>query len=220
MSIITATVENGVIRLPEGVELPDGTRVRIEPELEGVTANDADQSLPTLAERLEPFIGIGTDLPPDLALNHDHCLHGAPKQQPLKRLFADAFFFFALWSRDEFFHSRVSAFAREYRGTLVTTRWVLMEVADGRPGAQRATRPGPAVVQYLGASSHNVRIVGFSEALYLKGLSLYAARPDKAWSLTDCSSFVVLEQESLRAALTGDRHFAQAGFACGCSGRG
>jgi uncharacterized protein len=39
-----------------------------------------------------------------------------------------------------------------------------------------------------------------------------ASRPDKDWSLTDCISFVVMKDEGIREALTGDRHFTQAGF--------
>ena len=35
---------------------------------------------------------------------------------------------------------------------------------------------------------------------------------DKAWSFTDCVSFLVMQSLSLIAALTSDRHFAQAGF--------
>ncbi len=70
---ITATVENDTIKLPEGVHLPDGTRVRVEAE---------ERVEPTLAECLAPFIGIWKDGPPDLAINHDHYLYGAPKQQP------------------------------------------------------------------------------------------------------------------------------------------
>ncbi|MGH8673391.1 MAG: type II toxin-antitoxin system VapC family toxin [Burkholderiales bacterium] len=35
---------------------------------------------------------------------------------------------------------------------------------------------------------------------------------DKDFSFTDCSSFVVMKERRLRAALTNDRHFAQAGF--------
>jgi uncharacterized protein len=55
-------------------------------------------------------------------------------------------------------------------------------------------------------------IVYFEEELYQQGLALYDNRPDKAWSLTDCISFVVMERQGLREALTGDRHFQQAGF--------
>jgi predicted nucleic acid-binding protein len=40
----------------------------------------------------------------------------------------------------------------------------------------------------------------------------YESRPDKAWSLTDCISFVVMNQHGLTEALTGDHHFEQAGF--------
>lgn len=35
---------------------------------------------------------------------------------------------------------------------------------------------------------------------------------DKNFSFTDCTSFVVMEELSLRRALTTDRHFSQAGF--------
>jgi predicted nucleic acid-binding protein len=41
---------------------------------------------------------------------------------------------------------------------------------------------------------------------------LFAARPDKDWSLVDCISFVVMKQRRLKDALTTDRHFEQAGF--------
>ena len=44
------------------------------------------------------------------------------------------------------------------------------------------------------------------------GIALYAERPDKDWSLTDCISFVVMREMDISEALTGDRHFEQAGF--------
>ena len=48
--------------------------------------------------------------------------------------------------------------------------------------------------------------------MFQRGLRLYEERPDKEWSLTDCLSFVVMKDENLREALTGDQHFEQAGF--------
>src|SRR5208282_5143253 len=40
----------------------------------------------------------------------------------------------------------------------------------------------------------------------------FSARPDKEWSLTDCISFVVMNERGMTDALTSDHHFEQAGF--------
>ncbi len=58
----------------------------------------------------------------------------------------------------------------------------------------------------------NTYIVPASTELRKKGVALYASRADKNWSLTDCISFVVMEEYGLTDALTSDHHFAQAGF--------
>ena len=58
----------------------------------------------------------------------------------------------------------------------------------------------------------NTKIVPATQALFHRGLERYAARPDKDWTLTDCISFVVMEDEGITDALTGDQHFVQAGF--------
>lgn len=90
-SSITATVENGAIKLPPGVHWPDGTRVTIQleekPAAETPREDSSSEANPeskgearTLAELLAPFIGIADDLPPDFAINHDHYIHGARKQ--------------------------------------------------------------------------------------------------------------------------------------------
>ena len=68
---ITATIENGSIKLPPDVHVPDGTTARIILE-------EADDK--TLAERYAKLIGFTDQLPEDLAENHDHYLHGHPKK--------------------------------------------------------------------------------------------------------------------------------------------
>ncbi len=69
---ITAVVEKNTIILPLGVNLPDGTQVRVEP-LEAASRS-------TFGKRYAAFIGAVTDAPGDLAENHDHYLYGAPKR--------------------------------------------------------------------------------------------------------------------------------------------
>jgi hypothetical protein len=78
MSIV-AIVENDTIKLPEGIHLEDGTVVRVE-EVAAATTEDSAKS--SFAERFGDLIGsVETGLG-DLAINHDHYLHGVPKQKP------------------------------------------------------------------------------------------------------------------------------------------
>lgn len=57
-----------------------------------------------------------------------------------------------------------------------------------------------------------MEIAAASAELFDAGLSLFMARPDKEWSLTDCTSFVVMQDRGLTYAMTFDRDFKQAGF--------
>lgn len=66
------TVKNGVVVL-EGPDLPaEGTLVRVE---EVSAAGHR-----SWAEVFEDLIGAAEGLPSDLAENHDHYIHGAPKK--------------------------------------------------------------------------------------------------------------------------------------------
>jgi len=43
-------------------------------------------------------------------------------------------------------------------------------------------------------------------------LKFYHQHADKKWTLTDCVSFVIMREQNVTDALTGDKHFEQAGF--------
>ncbi|PKO21050.1 MAG: hypothetical protein CVU38_16825 [Chloroflexi bacterium HGW-Chloroflexi-1] len=49
-------------------------------------------------------------------------------------------------------------------------------------------------------------------ALWQRGWQLFIERPDKDWSLTDCISFLVMQDRKIRRAFTSDHHFEQAGY--------
>jgi uncharacterized protein len=57
-----------------------------------------------------------------------------------------------------------------------------------------------------------VTIVPQTSLLFAKAVQRYLQMSDKGWSLTECASFVIMEEGKLTAALTHDRHFDQAGF--------
>ena len=128
----------------------------------------------------------------------------------MKRVFSDAWFYIALLDADDQGHERAAAWARDFKGKIFTTRWVLVEAAN----SLAAPTLRKAMADFLARTENDpdVCIVANSDGLYARGLSLYAARPDKEWSLTDCISFVVMADEGLNEAVTGDHHFEQAGF--------
>jgi len=57
-----------------------------------------------------------------------------------------------------------------------------------------------------------VEVVHIDEATDALAWTLCKSRRDKAWSLVDCSSFVVMQKLSIQEALTTDQHFDQASF--------
>jgi predicted nucleic acid-binding protein len=125
--------------------------------------------------------------------------------------FADAYYFLALRNPKDEGHARAVAVTGQLRGrTLVTTTWVLTEVADAL--AKPANRAGFVALMKALSSNPGVQIIPPTQALFERGMQFYASRPDKGWSLTDCISFVVMSEQRITEALTGDHHFEQAGF--------
>jgi uncharacterized protein len=125
-------------------------------------------------------------------------------------VFADSFYFFALLNPRDAEHAKATAFSQSKAPGVLTTAWVLTEVADGL--ASTGNRPLVAkVIDSLEEDPHCV-VLPPSRELFVAGLDLYHRRPDKQWSLTDCTSFVAMQEHGVTEALTGDHHFEQAGF--------
>ena len=96
------------------------------------------------------------------------------------------------------------------RQQLITTEYVLVELADGLAGLQFREQAAAVIVALQ--SDPDVEIVPASSVLLSRALAMYVRRADKQWGLTDCASFVVMEECGLISALTTDDHFRQAGF--------
>jgi len=127
------------------------------------------------------------------------------------RYFLDAFFAVALFNRRDRDHASAQAWLARVRTAreVWTTEAVLLEIGDGLSVADR--RGAVAFIGWL-KQARNVRVVAVDTGLFERGLALYAAREDKTWGLTDCISFVVMQEQKITGALTGDEHFEQAGF--------
>ncbi len=128
----------------------------------------------------------------------------------MTEVFADSFYYLALLNATDRFHAAAVAATQSLRSPLLTTSWILTEVADALSAPavrQRAHR----LLQRV-AMDPGTRVIPPIAEWYDRGVALYGARPDKSWSLTDCISFEVMKEYGVLDALTGDHHFAQAGF--------
>lgn len=125
-------------------------------------------------------------------------------------VFADTFYFLALLDSREERHSQAVEVSRDSECRIVTTEWILAEFGDAYC---HPTDRADFVSLYRSLQNHpRVTIIPADTRLFQRGVNFFEQRPDKGWSLTDCLSFVVMRDEGITQALTGDKHFEQAGF--------
>lgn len=128
-----------------------------------------------------------------------------------ERLFLDTFFVQALLNRRDQYHAQAQAIGPRLRtaAEVWVTEAILLEVGNA---LSAINRPGAIAFIRNCYQTPNLRVVPITTELLQRAMALYAARPDKTWGLTDCISFVVMQDQRLTDALTGDMHVQQAGF--------
>ncbi len=125
-------------------------------------------------------------------------------------IFADTYYFLAIGNSKDQGHQTSIEFAKNYSGSLLTTEWVLTEVGDALSGTSQRER-FIALLEMLSRDSLWT-VEHATHEFFEKAVELFANRIDKSWSLTDCASFVLMQEKGIKQALTADRHFQQAGF--------
>lgn len=130
----------------------------------------------------------------------------------MRLLFADTFYWIALYSPHDAARRKVLEFSRQQSGiVIVTTDEVLTEFLNFfGADPQARIRAAKTVQTILGAV--DMRVIPQTRTSFLTGLELYRARPDKGYSWTDCISMQTMRREDIVEVLTNDRHFQQEGF--------
>ena len=128
-----------------------------------------------------------------------------------ERLLLDTVFIQALLNHRDQYHAQARAFLPRVRAAAEVwiTEAVLVEVGNALSAFNRA-----AAVQFIEQCYYtaNMHVVNVDTPLLTRALQLYRDRSDKAWGLTDCISFVVMQEQGLMDAVTADEHFLQAGY--------
>ena len=128
-----------------------------------------------------------------------------------ERFFLDTVFIQALLNKHDSYHQQALKFLQRVQNATEVwiTEAVLIEVGNALSAINRAVAVAFICQCYY---TQNMHVVSVDTALLSKALHLYGNRPDKNWGLTDCISFVVMQEQGLTDAVTADQHFSQAGY--------
>ena len=128
----------------------------------------------------------------------------------MTHVFADTSFYVALTNPADQLHQQAESLAGRVKANVLTTEYVVVELGNflRRPRLRTLFLEIERDIRL----DEECNVLPVSRALLDRGLQLYEQRPDKDWSLTDCISFVVMQEHGITEALTADKHFEQAGF--------
>lgn len=129
------------------------------------------------------------------------------------QVFADTVYWIALPNVRDALHQKASEFSRVYHPHQIVSReMVLTELLNACCAAGHPLRLSTAGYVASLRRRDEIAIYPQTSQLFASAFTLYQKRSDKSWSLTDCATFVIMEEQHLTAALTHHVHFVQAGF--------
>ena len=131
----------------------------------------------------------------------------------MRTVFADSGYWIAIMHQGDQLHQRARNMATALASArIVTTQMVLTEALNSMSNLGEYRRLFAAnMIQQL-QNSPNIEIVEQTDSQFRAALERYAQRSDQTWSLTDCASFLIMEERGITEALAHDRDFEQAGF--------
>ena len=129
----------------------------------------------------------------------------------MTKYFADAWFYVALMDRRDAHHARAIRLAGTISANAIVTHdAVFTEVLAYF--AEDGVRARQHAIESVRQTMRKAQVVPADRRLFNAALDRYSARPDKGYSLVDCMSMVLMEEQGIQHVLTNDHHFAQAGF--------
>ena len=131
----------------------------------------------------------------------------------MNEVFADSGYWIALLNPDDALHSRALQLSNNMgERQIVTSEMVLVEVLNhvSRSGGPIRMAAADMVDQIW--NDPDVEIVRQTSQQFNSALGRYVSRLDQRWSVTDCASFLLMEERGILEALAHDRDFEQAGF--------
>ncbi|MBD2189130.1 type II toxin-antitoxin system VapC family toxin [Pseudanabaena mucicola] len=133
----------------------------------------------------------------------------------MPNLFVDTSGWASLFIHSQTYYPQAEKYFRlaiQNQQKIYTTNYVIAELVALLNSPLRVSREKVfEIVDAIKTVSY-VEVIHVDKEIDTLAWKLCKSRLDKAWSLVDCSSFIVMQKLDIQEALTTDQHFEQAGF--------
>ena len=127
-----------------------------------------------------------------------------------EQIFIDTSAWYAFFNIKASAHEKIKGLLNNFRGKLVITNYIFDEIVtlvNVKVGREKAVIVGDILLK-----SPHVEKEWITPSDEKQAWELFVSRKDKAYSFTDCTSFVVMKRMKLSKCLSLDGHFRQEGF--------
>lgn len=127
-----------------------------------------------------------------------------------EQVFADTSVLYAFINAGDPDHKKTERVLSNFRGKIVITNYIFDEIVTlvlSRLGHEKAVYAGNIL-----QNSPQIEKAWITSSDEKRAWELFVAREDKAYSFTDCTSFVMMERMKIVRCLALDDHFRQEGF--------
>ncbi|CAN2042247.1 PIN domain-containing protein [Candidatus Magnetomoraceae bacterium gMMP-15] len=131
-----------------------------------------------------------------------------------KSVFMDTGFLIALIDNSDTYHEIAIESYRNLimkKWPIITTEAILTELGNAL-SKLRWRQIAYKWITSIKKSKTIFTVIPVKNEIFDKSLKFYGSRLDKEWGLTDCISFIIMQENSLTHALSTDHHFKQAGY--------
>ncbi len=126
--------------------------------------------------------------------------------------FVDSSFIYALLNQRDEFHGQALLVNNKFQANdqFVLTDTIVFESCS----LLAALGARESIIDFLDdmMMSEQYLIIHTDKELFYQAYDTFKGYKDKEWSLVDCLSFLVMQEQGIQYALTADRHFEQMGF--------
>ncbi len=131
----------------------------------------------------------------------------------MREVFADSGYLVAMYDPRDVLHQKARDVTAWLGSALiVTSEMVLVEFLNHVSKGGELARRTAVDAERIMRTNPDVHIEPQTGRLFRAAVDLYANRLDQRWSVTDCASFLIMEERGITDVLAHDRDFVQAGF--------